>query len=249
MVYSTLMLTPLLIIVAVDQYLIKQNEFLSKNAIIEISNPNVNNLNSNSDYETNNPMQQYSAKLFKRLNKQHPTFSSYVSNRHCIPVPSNPEGHKEIVKTIWAIGVIILFMAFTSVYVERLKSVLAGSIYLERDDERNNWLYNHMLEMKLLTKSFVKETDSNIFKKMYSSMAYFVSNQVFKTFCSLSCYWCCCVFERVSLKQFFLMHEAKFMWLLVKCRTSNEHRCSKCMEDFEEKNEILPCTKDGCKVK
>lgn len=249
LLYSTLMLTPILITVAVDHYLIKQNEFLSKNAIIEISNPNVNNLNDDSDYETNNPMQQYSAKLFKGLNKQYPTFSSYISNRHCIPVPSNPEDKKEIYKTIQANGVIIFLMALVGVYVERMRSVLAGSIYLERDEERNNWLYSHMLEVKLLTKSFVKEPDANIFKKMYSSVAYFVLNVVFKSLCNLSCYWCCFVFERVSLKQFFMMHEAKFMWLLEKCRTSNEHRCSKCMEDFEEKNELLRCKKDGCKVK
>ena len=203
--------------------------------------------------KSNKTVRKFPAKLYKVLDKQYPGRSDFISNRNCVPIPSIPENNKQIYEVLKVNGFIILIMALSGVYFERLRSICAGSVYTIRNKERNIWLYNHILELKSIKNSFVfNENDSfrtRTLKWIYSNLGYFALNSIFVTFMNLCCCYFCCMFDRVSLKAFLLSHETKFVWLIQKIRPRNQRdKCVKCGDTYGEEDSLLACGTKNCQV-
>ena len=188
--------------------------------------------------------------LFNMLDSSN-TEESTFSNVACLPHPVRPNktAHSQILTSI----LILAALACLQSYIKRWRSILAGFVYPERDQERAIWLYNHLtmlnsrMEMKLPRN---KKRGDNTCLKHLSTLVYHVFNFGYYVLMNLMCCFCFGIIQRGSLRQVY--HKIKFKLILVwlKSRRAKCLFCLKCgdlVASAEDRDDFIPCRTLKCR--
>jgi len=117
----------------------------------------------------------------------------YVTNAHCLERKKWDISRLQVAKkTLSIYFYVILLMTVVGVYFERLRSICAGCVYPNRDEERSIWLYNHILEIRTIQGSLETEKSGSsakfIFTWIWKNFTYFSVDILFRTFCYSLCW-------------------------------------------------------------
>ncbi len=148
--------------------------------------------NAIQNHNLTDDMNYFAYKLFE--NFQNPSRpQEYVSNAHCMQREKvDLERLQKAKETLTNYFYVILIMTVLGVYFERLRSICAGCVYPNRDEERNIWLYNHILEIRTMQASLKTEGTGSSVKFvliwLWKNLTYISVDILFRTFCCSLCW-------------------------------------------------------------
>lgn len=135
-------LIPLLLILWIDVKLASINNYLAKNTVFDFEWDNRGNreirMNKGGGFVAN---------VFKEMFESTSTRSNSkrVNNFKCLP-QTNRISH-EVHYTIGVNIVLLLVLVCLQAYIKRIRALICGCVYPDRDQERAVWLYNHLMNL------------------------------------------------------------------------------------------------------
>lgn len=193
LILVSIMMIPVFLIVFINQFLIDLNKYLHDHTLIEFHTPKVEGTQINNKSNEKNTTLGYFPKQLLQVFGSKPKPATFITNRHCLPVVSEMENAPVFFMLKVYCG-IIFSITLLAVYIDRLRMICAGCVYPRRDQERNIWLFNHILEirsMKILNEPASENNDSyvvKVFRWIIYKLSYFFLDLVFQNTLRLFCW-------------------------------------------------------------
>jgi hypothetical protein len=251
----TIILLPVLLSILFDKFLAYLNILIVENTLIEL------NMQTNSVKARENGLVTsiYKA-LFDNINRQNSNIS--FSNKECMPIPQITDNF--VYETITTNIILIIILACFQEYIKRWRSVLAGCIYPERDQERTVWLYNQIKIAECKTGFWLKKKNDSYqkqiqiqrfhlllkLKELILKFFYFIFNLVYVISMNILCFYCFCTIDQKNLSQFIYHHESRIIKLYLTLFKSKEPKCINCLKvlyDNQNEHDFIKCKKAKCK--
>lgn len=176
------------------------------------------------------------------------------NNTKCLPkvYPINIDAHETIKKCVLLVLLLTLFQA----HVKRWRSICAGCIYPERDQQRAMWLHNQLIMLDSGIGSLLKNRKNENKKnnsyiglfKIFLKIVYHVLNFFYIVF-MFSTLFCLFTVTSSTLSQLYYNNEKRVMSLYFKIRKPQINYCIKCSELQNDSiyEEFVKCTMKDCK--
>lgn len=168
-----------------------------------------------------------------------------ISNVHCLPLGLEPK--YDVYKQIGVYTVILLVVSSLQAYTKRLRSVLAGSVYPNRDFERSIWLYNYILSVSSnIGLTHHREKQNTTCLSVLKRVGMFILNAVYSIWMMAMCCYCCCSLPIRSLG--VTIQRARLSVGLIVQRywnRQNEDQCSFCFS-YETTTNLTRCSNSDC---
>ena len=252
----TTILLPVILSVALDKLLAYINIFIVENTLIEL-NMETSSVKAKkvglltSIYKT----------LFENINKHNANIT--FSNKECMPIPQITD--ENVYQTITTNIILILVLACFQEYIKRWRSVLAGCVYPERDQERTVWLYNRIKTVDCKIGFWLKKKNSfnhnqiqihrfhlyfiSKLKEFITKIFYFIFNIIYVISMYIMCLYCFCTIDQKNLSQFIYHHEPKLIKLYLSLFKSKDSKCIKCLKVFNRNTSDQTIDDDFIKCK
>lgn len=230
---------PILLAMLIETSLISINQYIVENSEIDIE------YKQSENFELKPHGSGALARAYKELfgffqDKDNEQFT--FKNKKCMqePSPANLDTHQTIKTSV----LILVVLTCLQAYIKRLRSVFAGCVHPDRDQERSLWLYNHLLavysKMGFLvnknrkggSQSSLNKQDSN--RENIKKVSMFIVNIFYTIFMYLSFYYCFGLVERINLESLIQKYKLKFLPLYLKLSPPKRKYCIGCSSDLDD---------------
>ncbi|RMZ97662.1 DC-STAMP domain-containing 2 [Brachionus plicatilis] len=237
----TLLLLPVLISILFEMAIVGANQYIYSNTHVNIEYSDKDN--SKMTIKNDGFLGATYRRIFHMFQDQQDA-NLKLDNQKCLPrlFPADPSARKVLTYSI----LILYLLAFFQAYIKRLRCLLCGCVYPDRDMERTSWLYTKLLALYSSTGLIERKKEkAKFWVRILKFFSWTIANCMYTAVMVISFFYCFGTVERVGLKSII----RKLMPIYLKYFPPEFEYCLTCLAepgDSFSANDFMRCDSNNC---